>query len=298
MTNPSQVAAVTGAGGYLGSRICQTLESRGWRVIKLTGSLAQVPGQVIWYELAAPVTAEVSEGLRSANVLIHAAYNLNITLASDIWRVNVDGTRRLLEAAKAAGTARVIVLSSMSAFDGTSQLYGRAKLNIEAITAEFGGCAVRPGLVYGKQAGGMAGSLRKLTALPIVPVISGGSGVYTAAEGDLMEAIARLASATTLESGTISLAHPDKVTLVEILKTFAAQEDRRCRFFPVYWKLVYWGLRVGEAMRLPLPFRSDSLLGLIYISPALLGQDRLARLGIILHAFRPEPKASPHPPSA
>ena len=167
---------------------------------------------------------------------------------------------------------RIIVFSSMSAFAGTSQLYGRAKLDIEAMTIECGGCAVRPGLVYSDQAGGMAGAMRKLTTLPIVPVIAGGAGVYTVREEDLMRAIALLASATTLEPGTISIAHPNRVTLPDLLRTFAAQESRRCRFVPVPWQLVYWLLRSGELMRLRLPFRADSLLGLIHTAPSLSGR--------------------------
>jgi nucleoside-diphosphate-sugar epimerase len=220
---------------------------------------------------------------------------LSLTSPADIWRVNVEGTHRLLEAAKEAAVSRIIVFSSMSAFGGTSQLYGRAKLDIEAMTIEFGGCAVRPGLVYSDRAGGMAGAMRKLTTLPIVPVIAGGAGVYTVREEDLMRAIALLASATALEPGTISIAHPNRVTLLTLLRTFAAQEDRRCRFVPVPWQLVYWLLRSGELMRLHLPFRADSLLGLIHTAPGLAGEDQLARLGVTVHAFKPakDPAALP-----
>jgi len=291
MINQTPVAAVTGASGYLGSQICRTLESRGWQVIRLTGSQKQSHGRVVSYELSAPITAQVSEALQSADALIHAAYDLSLTSSTDIWRVNVEGTRRLLKAAKEAATGRVIVLSSMSAFAGTSQLYGRAKLDIEEITVDLGGCAVRPGLVHSKQADGMAGALRKLTSLPIVPVIAGGAGVYTVREEDLMEAIALLASAATLEPGTISLAHPDKVTLTDLLRAFATQDNRRCRFFPVPWQLVYWALRSGEAMRLHLPFRADSLLGLVHIAPSLTGGDQLAGLGVTLHAFKQDSMA-------
>lgn len=295
MTRQVPVAAVTGASGYLGSQICDTLESKGWQVVRLARSPGRSHGQVLPYDLATPVTAQVREALRSANTLIHAAYDLSLTSPADIWRVNVEGTRRLLEAAKKAAVGRIIVFSSMSAFAGTSQLYGRAKLDIEAMTIEFGGCAVRPGLVYSDRAGGMAGAMRKLTTLPIVPVIAGGAGVYTAREEDLMRAIALLASATTLEPGTISIAHPSRVTLLNLLRTFAAQENRQCRFVPVPWQLVYWLLRSGELMRLHLPFRADSLLGLIHTAPSLAGGDQLARLGVTLHAFKPakDPAALP-----
>ena len=279
------IVAVTGASGYLGSKICETLESRGWQVIKLVRSPGRSHGRALSYDLAAPVTARVREALRSADALIHAAYDLSLTSSADIWRVNVDGTRRLLEAAKETGVARIIVLSSMSAFAGTAQLYGRAKLDIEAITAEFGGCAIRSGLVHSERAGGMAGALRKITTLPVVPVIAGGAGVYTVWEEDLMKVVALLASATTLEPGTISVAHPNRVALTDLLRAFAAREDHRCRFVPVPWQLVYWLLRSGEFMRLRLPFRADSLLGLIHTAPGLIGADQLARLGVTLHAF-------------
>lgn len=279
------VAAVTGASGYLGSQICKTLESRGWQTIRLTRSPRQGPGQVFSYDLAMPITAQVTGALQSANALIHAAYDLSLTSPADIWQVNVEGTRRLLKAAREAAVERVIVLSSMSAFAGTTQLYGRAKLEIEAMTTEFGGCAVRPGLVYSERAGGMAGALRKLTAMPIVPVVAGGAGAYTVWEPDLLKVIALLASAASLEPGTISVAHPSRVTLRDLMSAFAAQEDRRCRFVPVPWQPVYWLLRSGEFMRLRLPFRADSLLGLIRTAPGLVGGDQLARLGVTLHAF-------------
>jgi nucleoside-diphosphate-sugar epimerase len=295
MLMQAPVAAVTGASGYLGSQICDTLEAMGWHVVRLTRSPGGNHSQVLPYDLATPVAARVREALRSANALIHAAYDLSLTSPADIWRVNVEGTRRLLEAAEEAAVGRIIVLSSMSAFAGTSQLYGRAKLDIEAMTIEFGGCAVRPGLVYSDRAGGMAGAMRRLTTLPIVPVIAGGAGVYMVREEDFMRAIALLASATTLEPGTISIAHPSRVTLLNLLRTFAAQENRRCRFVPVPWQLVYWLLRSGELMRLHLPFRADSLLGLIHTAPSLVGGDELARLGVTLHPFKPtkDPAALP-----
>lgn len=254
-------------------------------MIKLARSLDRSHGQVCSHDLAMPITAQAAEALRSADALIHTAYDMSLTSSADIWRVNVEGTRRLLKAAKDAAVGRIIVLSSMSAFEGTTQLYGRAKLDIEAMTTESGGLAIRPGLVYSERAGGMAGAMRKLTSLPIVPVIAGGAGVYTVWEQDLMRVIALLVSAATLEPGTISVAHPSRVPLADLMRAFAAQEGRRCRFIPVPWQLIYWLLRSGEYMRLHLPFRADSLLGLIHTSPGLAGGEQLARLGVTLHAF-------------
>jgi nucleoside-diphosphate-sugar epimerase len=254
-------------------------------VIRFVRSPRQNNSGELTYNLAKPITDSLRQALRSADVLIHAAYDLSLTSAVDIWRVNVEGTRRLLEEATEVAVGRIIVMSSMSAFDGTSQLYGRAKLDIEAMTKEFGGCAVRPGLVYGEGSGGMAGALRRLTTLPVVPVITGRTGVYTVREDDLMMAIYALTSTPTPAPGTISVAHPTRVTLTDLLRVFAAQEGRRCRLVPVPWQLVYWPLRTAEFLRLRLSFRADSLLGLVHTTSGLSGMDQLDRLGVTLHAF-------------
>ena len=75
------------------------------------------------------------------------------------------------------------------------------------------------------------------------------------------------------------------MTLIDLMRAFAAQENRRRWFAPVPWQLVYWLLRSGEFMRLKLPFRADSLLSLTRTAPSLVGGDQLARLGVNLHAF-------------
>lgn len=285
MTAQAPVVAITGANGYLGSRICESLQSQGWKVIRLVRSPRQGQDSAFVYDLAMPVTAEVKEALRSADALVHAAYDLSLTRAADIWQVNVEGTRRLLEAAADARVEHIVVLSSMSAFEGTSQLYGQSKLDIEAITVEFGGCAVRPGLVYGERAGGMAGALRRLTFLPVIPVIAGGAGLYTVCEDDLMMAIAALTAARTRACGTISVAHPSRVPLADLMRAFSARGNRKSRLVFVPWKLVYGLLRTGELIRLPLPFRADSLLGLIHSAPNLSGTEKLTALGVSLRPF-------------
>jgi len=283
------VAAVTGASGYLGSRICATLESRGWEVVRLVRSPGQGNGQAYAYDLRPPVSPEICRLLDSADVLVHAAYDLTLTRAVDIWRVNVEGTRRLLQAASKAGVRRILVLSSMSAFEGTTQLYGRAKLDIEAMTEQFGGCAVRAGLVYGMQSGGMADALRKLAGLRVVPLIAGDARLYTVSETDLMTAVAALAAADALPAGMISVAHPVPVPLRDMMTAFAARKGRNCRFVKIPWRPAYGLLRAAESVGLHLPFRADSLLALVSGAPRVVNGEKLTGLGVTLHAFGSSP---------
>src|SRR4029077_599891 len=105
--------------------------------------------------------------LEGIDVLIHCAYDLSLTARDTIWRVNVAGTQQLLDAALTAGVRRYLVVSSTAAYPGTAQIYGRAKLAIEDIARKRDAILIRPGLVFGPHAGGMAGALSKVLALPV-----------------------------------------------------------------------------------------------------------------------------------
>jgi hypothetical protein len=109
-------------------------------------------------------------------------------------------------------------------------------------------------------------------------------------------AVARRAAAAPVArttSGSISVARPSRVTLIDLLRAFAAQECRRCRFVHVPWPLICWPLRSGEFVRVPLPCRADSLPGSIYTALGLAGGDQLARLGVNLRAFTVSGSAVP-----
>jgi nucleoside-diphosphate-sugar epimerase len=281
MSDESRVAAITGAYGYLGSLFRATLDAAGWRTLALVRSPRSGDPYAARFDLA---SASVPT-LDGVDVLVHCAYDPTLVRADDVTRVNVGGAERVLGAAHDAGVRRVIHVSSMSAYDGTTQIYGRAKLEIERATHERGGCSVRPGVVYGPQPGGMAGALQRVTKLPVVPVLGARYTQYVVHEDDLGAAVAALAAAPAVTPGPISVAHPTRVSMRALLDGLARAAGRRCRTVPVPWRVVYGALRAGELARVPLPFRADSLLGLVHPAPALVGGDTLAALGVTVRPF-------------
>ncbi len=287
MTGGPGIAVVTGASGYLGSRICATLSARGWSVIRLVRSPMPAAGPSFRYDIASPVDEEVQKALQAADVLVHAAYDFSVTSRADIWRINVEGTRNLLRQARRAHVRRILVLSSMSAYEGSTQLYGQAKLAIEDDTIAAGGCPIRPGVVTGKEPGGMAGALKKLASLPVVPVITGNPKQYVVREEDLMAAIAALATTETLPTGPIGVAYPIPTGFRDLLEGLRPARRRRPLYVPVPWRVVYWVLRAGETVGITLPFRADSLLGLVHSAPNVPGLQDLARLGVTPRAVLP-----------
>jgi nucleoside-diphosphate-sugar epimerase len=289
MTPPQRTAAITGARGYLGGLVRRRLTESSWRTIALVRAPVPSDGDARRFDLAAPCDDGL---LADVETLIHCAYDLTITGQADIERVNVEGTRRLLRAAVDAGTRRIIVLSSMSAYEGTTQIYGQAKLAIEAATLEVGGCVLRPGLVYGDHAGGMAAALRKLVRLPVVPVPAGLNRQFTVHEDDFTAVVAACAELPSMPVQAVGVAHPGTVDFRELLSTFASWDGRSCRFLPVPWKPMYWALRFGELLPVKLPFRADSLLGLVRAAPNVPGQRELKALGVPLRKLGDSPRRS------
>ena len=282
MTVREPVVAVTGASGYLGSRICERFRSLGWRVVRLTRSPRPGDASERFYDLGGRPAFTL---LTSVDVLVHAAYDQRLTRRADIWRVNVDGTQELLAAANEAGVGRVIVLSSMSAYEGTAQLYGQAKLDIEQATLAAGGVVVRPGLVYGDHPGGMVGALRRMTRLPLVPLVASQSALYPVHEDDITSAVVALASVEVPPSSPVCVARPDPVPFRSVLEALAAGDGRTCHFVAVPWRPIYTFLRLAEVLHLPLPFRADSLLGLVQPASSVAGAEEITRLGVELRKF-------------
>ena len=282
VSTETQVAAITGAYGYLGAAIRERLEACGWRTLALVRTPRADDGSARRHCLSEPASAGLLDGV---DLLVHCAYDFTLTRPDEVVRVNVEGSRSLLRAASLAGVSRVITISSMSAYPGTRQVYGRAKLMIESATEEIGGCVVRPGLVYGESPGGMVGALRKMVRLPVVPLPAGDLKQYLVHQDDLTRAVAALARAPDPPVGPTSVAHPTPVPFRTILETLARRDGRTCRFVAVPWPTCYWPLRLAEMTPLSLPFRADSLLGLVTTAPSPVGVERLAGLGVTVRPF-------------
>lgn len=255
---------ITGASGYLGSRMAARFRANGWEVKPLVRRPAP---DAIPFELGAPVPVEA---LRGAEVLVHCAYDFLQLSWQAIRRINVLGTERLLESATAAGVRRIIHISSISAFYDCKSLYGRAKLEAEQVARAAGAIVIRPGLVYGPQAGGVFGRLLgTVEKMRVAPIVGMGSQVQLLLhEDDLTHTVLGLASGQIpWQGGTLTLAHEKGWTMRAILKEIARLKHRRITLVPIPWQCVWLGLRAAEAAGLTPKFRSDSLISLMNQSP-------------------------------
>lgn len=268
-----RTCAITGASGYVGSRIASHLTNLGWQVRELSRSGSNAGSHSsVRFELG---DAPALETLAGVDALVHAAYDFGQTRWSDISRVNVDGSRKLFALARQTAVDRIVYVSTVAAFPEARSLYGRAKLETERVALEAGAAVIRPGLVWGSEGAALIGTLqRAVRLLPLVPLPAPPDLELTLAhEEDLALLVSALLDSWPDGAGELFVAAAEqRLGLMELLRSFAERLGKRRRFVRVPYRPVLLALRTLEALGMKPPFRSDSLLSLLNTDP-----DPLAR---------------------
>jgi nucleoside-diphosphate-sugar epimerase len=196
--------------------------------------------------------------LENVDVLVHAAYDKG-GAGRDAMSVNREGTFRLLRSAHQARVGRCIFISSFSAHESARSAYGRQKLEIERDVANYGGVAIRPGLVLGN--GGLFANLTaQLRRRPFVPLIDGGmQPLQTVHIDDLVAAID-----ATIEKGirgSLNVAEKNARPYRAFFETLSAHIGVECKFIPVNSRVALNVLRIANALGVPTPITVDNVLG-------------------------------------
>ena len=136
---------VTGATGFVGSAVARALASQGAKLrvlVRPTSDRRNLEGIA-----AETVTGQLENGTELAaavsncRMVFHVAadYRLWVPDPAQMMRTNVEGTRALIQAARAAGVERVVYTSSVAALDEDNLIgaYKRSKyLAEQAVLAE------------------------------------------------------------------------------------------------------------------------------------------------------------------
>jgi nucleoside-diphosphate-sugar epimerase len=252
--------AVTGANGYVGGRILSHLRAGGIDAIALVRRPAPGDERARRYALAEPLEGSLLDGI---DTVVHAAYDASVH-GGDIRAVNVAGSLPLLDGL-AERSGRVLMISSLSAFEGARSRYGLAKLELERAVLERDGVVLRPGLVFGVDAGGLFGAMvRALSKSAFVPMIGGGSQrLFLTHDEHLSKLVLAIVTGRARAERPLFAAHEAPTTLRAIAEQIACAHGRRLKAIPLAPSLVHLGLRCGEIAHVGLPFRSDSLRSLL-----------------------------------
>ncbi len=176
---------VSGANGFVGSAICRVLSERGHTVVPLVRRGAELdllpaglePAHGEFHD-AASIRGVLRE--TRPDVVVHAAAVVSMGKPDlDLsMRINVEGTRTFAAEASAAGVARWIQISSMSAHAANRSVYGGTKYlaDEEVRRGAPSWTILRPSIIYGPAPRGIFHKLTRLLAkLPAVPLVGSGA---------------------------------------------------------------------------------------------------------------------------
>ena len=145
------IVALTGATGFVGQAVLDAAEAQDIGVRALTRRSQPERVGVEWISGDLDAQSALQDLCRGTDAVIHVAGLTNSPDMAAFARANVDGTRAMIDAAKAARCKRFVFVSSLSAREPGLSAYGRSKAEAEQLVEASGldWTIVRPPGVYG-----------------------------------------------------------------------------------------------------------------------------------------------------
>lgn len=250
---------VTGAAGFIGSRVVRRLLARGHDVRALVlpsdrrDNLAELDCEVITGDVTQPA---IEDAMADVDVVFHLAalYALWLPDPRAMMRVNVHGTRNVLAAARRRGVRRVVHTSSIARFggqglrarateaspfalDATGNVYARSKALAHEVACEAARAGqdvvivaptapIGPGDIGPTPTGRLLLTAFRAPLMATVPTITNFAHVDDIAEGHVLAAERGVAGRSYL------LGHLD-LSVVELARIVARTVGRRSRTIAV-----------------------------------------------------------------
>ena len=281
---------ITGATGFIGQQVVRLLRDHGARRVTMLGRHAGTePLPDGWTHVQVDLTRDpVPDGIMPGSTVLHLAASTGKAAPAVMRRTNVDGTARLVDAARTHGARGFVFVSSIAAgyTDRRWYAYAESKRDAEAIVSAAGipYSIVRPTMGFGPGSPVQRG-LSLLAQLP-VPVLFG-DGRVMVQPIDVLD-VARLLVGLGVASGqanrVLEAGGADRLTMRDLMA-----ELRRARGLdpraPLHLPLLAFRMALGAVEPLARP-----VLPLTAGQLAAFANDSMARPDPLLDALMPAPR--------
>ncbi len=218
---------LTGATGFLGRHVLARLGGAGVSEVRCLVRRGRTPAVAARGPLVVSVEGDLRRdlpagALEGCDAVVHLAALTGKAAPRDLDETNVEGTRRLLAAARAARVPRFLHISTIAAAYPEMQHYpyARSKARAELLVRDSGldWLVLRPTVVFGP--GSPVGeSLAKLACAPFLPLFGGGtSRVQPVHVTDVAALVAARLAAGALGERTEDAGGRDVVLFGELLR--------------------------------------------------------------------------------
>jgi len=285
-----QSIVVLGGTGFLGTRLVARLIKDGHRVTVLSRDREQhkhllvLPGLTL-ENCDVYDEADLSERFRGKDVVINLVGILNERGfgGSGFRRAHAELTRGVLQAARSAGSARLLQVSALKAAPDAPSYYLSSKGEAERLIRDSGGTALdwtifQPSVMFGPGDSFLNRFARLLATIPwVLPLAKPNARFQPVFVDDVVEALRRCLHGGSCSRQTYELGGPHTYSLREIVNMVAKLTGRR-RWIMRLPDPVAWLQALAMNFVPGRPFSSDNYRSLTVDS--VCTQDGFAKLGI------------------
>lgn len=282
MSEKRPTLVLTGATGFIGKHLADYFLAHNWTVVALVRIAPEKHSRNILYTKYDLASGEPVHLPDEIDAFIHAGY-IKQTNGIDAFELNTKSTTHLLETLRKKNVTSKIFLSSLSADENASSVYGRQKAAIEELFLSEKGTVIRAGLVLGN--GGLFGAMKNyLKQKSLIPLFgSGAQPLQTVYIDDLVSSIAEIISRNLKGKLVVAVDEPVayRTFYTELAKSLGA--EAKFKRFP-YW---FAGLAISIAtmLKMKLPITKDNLLGLQQMKHIPSAGD-LKKIGVKLRDYK------------
>ena len=287
---------VTGASGLVGTHVCAELAAAGWKVraiVRDTQKAAERLGHLPLEVRAGDIrdADSMRAALSGAGSLVHLAA-IAIERAGETYGAsNTEGTRNLIDAARAESVNRLIYMSQNGSDSNSPFEFLRSKgVAQDSVTSsDLRWTVLRPSVIFGPEDEFVNVLARLVRLSPVVfPLPGGGVARFQPiAVGDVAKAVAKVLGDDSTVGKTYSLGGPSPLSLRQMTERIliAMNTSRILVGIPV---AVLRPLIAAAGHILPKPPVTTGLLDLLALGNVIPKNDLAESLGIGPTPFAPE----------
>ena len=226
--------AITGATGFVGSHLTTRLVSEGHEVVRLARRPRSGDADIVVNSL--DDMNQLPETFAGCNAVAHCA-GINRELGEQTYeRVHVEGTRNVVEAAKAAGVEKIVLMSFLRARPGCGSLYHESKWEAEEIVRNSGldYTILKAGVVYGRGDHMLDHLSHALHTFPVFGLVGfKEKSIRPLAIEDLVHIMRAALIDRRLKRQTVAVVGPEEIYLSEAVRRVAEVVGKQPLMFPL-----------------------------------------------------------------
>lgn len=277
------IVAVTGGTGFVGTAVVSELLAAGHEVRILSRKAPERLPEGARHVSGSVVTGEgLNILVEGVDAVVHLVGIIKESGANTFKAAHYEGTVNILAAASRAEVRRYLHMSAMGTRKDAVSKYHRTKYAAEEAVRASGldWTIFRPSTIFGPSDAFINMLTDMMRKTPVMPVVGGGkTRMQPISVENVATAFRKALESDVTIRKTYELGGPEQLNLRQVLKIVAKVIGKSRLFIGVPLVIMTPVAKLGELLRLPLPFTSDQLI-MIGEDNIRTGGDPVEELGI------------------